>query len=288
MSVQVKKFVIAEVYIKLETEHVLQVTTGFQGFECLAENDTAEDYRVVYKGVTKLDIPEKLPVYEENRFSVFCLEDAAFCRVFKKTTKERSPYVVSRYHENSQIIEVEYLTEEEEQLKTVQQAFLYIPWEWILMRKNRLMLHASFVNTQYGGLAFSGPSGIGKSTQSDLWCNYGAGKLINGDKTIFLRKEEGWFGYGSPYAGSSKCYVNDRCKLSALLFLKQGKTCDLKLLSITEAFKRIYAGVTVNRWDSKYIEAICELIQQIVLEIPIYEFTCTPDENAVYFLQKNL
>lgn len=53
----------------------------------------------------------------------------------------------------------------------------------ILADAGMLVLHSAYIVTRQGeGILFSGPSGIGKSTQAALWQRYGAAQTVNGDR----------------------------------------------------------------------------------------------------------
>lgn len=156
------------------------------------------------------------------------------------------------------------------------------------MHERRMMLHSACVDTPLGGLLFSGPSGIGKSTQADLWCRYAGGRLINGDRSILYRTDGGWKAYGSPYAGSSKCYVNESCRVRAILFLQQSSECRLRLMDTAEGFRRIFSCLTVNSWDSWFVSKACDFALEIAETMPVYEFSCTPSRNAVEMLRERL
>ena len=226
-------------------------------------------------------------MYEEGRCAIYRTDNGGYLRCFWGTEKDKKIYAVGHYDLQNKKINVEYLEGAKVYFQNVQGVFDHIAWENILLNEKRLMLHASFVKTPYDGLAFSGPSGVGKSTQGDLWVRYGEGKLINGDKLI-LGKEEQWLGYGSPYAGSSKCFVSDKCPLRGIFFLSQGKECILRRMSVAEGFKYIYSGLTLNRWEGTFVESASELVQRLAEEIPVYEFVCTPDVHAVDFLKTYL
>ena len=144
-----------------------------------------------------------------------------------------------------------------------------------------MILHASLLNTQFGGLVFSGPSGIGKSTQAELWEEYEEAEQINGDRPILYKKENVWMGYGSPYAGSSKCYVNKGVPVRAIMLLAQGEDCRIMPLRKSEAFREIFRNCTVYSWDREFVERVITLVTELVSDIPIYRLICTPDQRAV-------
>lgn len=164
--------------------------------------------------------------------------------------------------------------------------FSHIALEALLLQRDAMILHASFVSTRYGGLLFSGVSGIGKSTQADLWQRYEGAELLNGDRTVLRRMDGVWTAFGSPYAGSSNCFVNESRPVRAIVLLSQGSACSLRRLSPAAAFRGLYAGMTVNLWDDRYVARVCDLLA--ALDVPVYALTCTPDRAAVDCLKAEL
>lgn len=72
----------------------------------------------------------------------------------------------------------------------------------ILADAGMLVLHSAYIVTRQGeGILFSGPSGIGKSTQAALWQRYGAAQTVNGDRAL-VRPDTGTVS-GVMYAGTS-------------------------------------------------------------------------------------
>jgi hypothetical protein len=170
----------------------------------------------------------------------------------------------------------------------MQNSFFHVGIESLMLYRERLCFHAACVRTALGGILFSGPSGIGKSTQADLWCKYRGAEQINGDRPILSKGEEGWLAWGSPYAGSSRCYVNASCPVRAIVMLRQAGSCSLRRLSAREAFRAVWSGLTVPAWDAKAMETACDLALELSAAVPVYEFGCTPDAAAVEFLEQGL
>lgn len=279
------KIAIAGIDVQLKTNYEIEISNAFGNFIVNDFKTNALPYVIDFKEVEDMCIPEATPFFEDGRTLIYRTETGNFFRVFRERNK--GIYAFNRCDFENRYIEVICLKRAAAYFRDLQAVFNYISWENILLHENKLMLHASYVETPLGGLAFSGPSGIGKSTQADLWVKHGNGRMLNGDKLI-LAKEQSWNGYGSPYAGSSNCYINDFCAVRAIFFLDQGDCCSLRSLDITESFKRIYSGITLNRWDGAYVEKACDLAYQLAKDIPAYEFTCTPDKNAVDFLIEKL
>ena len=163
--------------------------------------------------------------------------------------------------------------------------FNRIGLETLLLQHQGLLLHASLIDK---GIAFAGPSGAGKSTQAALWAQYAGAEILNGDRAALRRTEEGWFAYGSPYAGTSGIYRRGCTPLKAIVVPGKGTENSLRRLSSTEAFARIYPEISVQRWDREFTKKAADLCICLLEEIPVYYLECRPGESAVRLLQKGL
>ncbi len=153
-------------------------------------------------------------------------------------------------------------------------------FEPVSMWHGRIPMHAASVMIQNQVILFTGPSGMGKSTQSNLWIRHLNAQPVNGDKTILLPGEGDVQAYGSFYAGSSEIIHNIRGRVGGIISLKQGPENIICRLGSTEAFRRLYPRFLVPQWDSAVTAYAMELIQQIVTAVPVYELECRPDEAA--------
>lgn len=209
-------------------------------------------------------------------------------RQFFSAPESAEPYACAVWDKDRKRIRVEYLKGESSRFSSLMGCFFYLDMEQILIQNDRLWPHASCVDTEFGGILFSGVSGIGKSTQAELWCRYRNARQINGDRPILSGTEKGWLAWGAPYAGSSRCYVNDCCKVSAIVMLRQEAQCSLRRLGAAEAFREIWKGLALCSWDRNFMEKASGLTMDLIGQIPVYVMGCTPDERAVCCLEQEL
>lgn len=158
---------------------------------------------------------------------------------------------------------------------------------WLLQQRG-LLLHASLI--KYGGkaIAFAGPSGVGKSTHAALWENDLGATVINGDRAALRCGDEGWTAYGSPYAGTSGIYCNDRAPLAAVVVLRQATENRLTRLSASEAFRHIYPELSIHHWDTQFATVATDLCLDLLGQVPMYLLECLPEADAAVLLQKGL
>lgn len=275
-------FTLAGCTIGLDTPHSIKVTDNFQPF--LGETGSC-GFGVTVQEVDRLPAFSAPPVFTNYAFSVFPEEDG-FLRRYHDHKENDRPYAIGRLGNDRET--VKYLAQDQPFFSESQNCVSHIALEEILLRFDRLILHAALVETQWGGLLFSGPPGIGKSTQAALWEREEGAVQLNGDRPILSRDSGGWTAWGSPYAGSSRCFVNRGAPIRAVVMLEQGLSCRLTPLPLAAAFQRLYAQTTVNTWNPAYVSRVCTLLTQLAEEIPVYHLICTPDRRAVACLRDRL
>lgn len=165
----------------------------------------------------------------------------------------------------------------------------YLGIERLLLQKDGFLLHASLIKYGGAGIAFSAPSGTGKSTQAELWETYREAEIINGDRAGIRRMQDGsWLAYGSPMAGSSGIVKNERVCLQAIVVLRQAKENEIERMKPSEAFKALYSETLLNKWDSDYMLKLTELLINAAKQLPVYLLKCRPEKSAVELLEKEL
>lgn len=156
-----------------------------------------------------------------------------------------------------------------------------------MIERQSLIFHCAYMLYNGRSILFSGPSGIGKSTQADLWKTYREASILNGDRCLLL-KEDKWFTDGWPVCGSSEICINERHELGAIVFLKKGLENKVVHLNKMQALKKLMTQLTINFWNTDFVNEAFSLVEDIVNNINVYELTCTPDINAVEALEKTL
>lgn len=276
---------ISGIRLLLETQLPLTDSKAFTPF--LTE-PAEPDFRAVFRCIDRLPSVPRNVLFSEECYRIAMDKNGNIQKFFFETPENPVHYAVSTYDRISGHIRVEYLDAYRHCVSEVRNCFYHLGFESLLLRRNKLSLHAACIQTSFGGILFSGKSGIGKSTQAELWCRYRGARQINGDRPILSKEQNGWVAWGSPYAGSSKCYVNDNCPVTAIVMLQQAKTCSLRRLSPSEAFRAIWSGLTVRSWERDFVDNASRLALDMVSAVPVFELSCTPDEQAVICLEQEL
>lgn len=258
-----------------------------EGFRPFSAAEGNPDICIRFTPVSELPPAGENELSCQREYSVF-LGERGETKLFRDSAKGSRPYAAVCPDWDNGRCSVFYLPGAEANFTTVTSCFRHIGFEALMMSRGRLLLHSSLVETPLGGILFSGISGIGKSTQAELWHRCEGSRIINGDRPILYQGKNGWLACGSPYAGSSKYFVNQTVPIFAILLLEQGTACRLCPVTGAEAFQKLYAGTVVNTWNREYVSRTCDLLTDLVARIPVFNFCCTPDEKAVTFLKKEL
>ncbi|MDD6212488.1 MAG: hypothetical protein PUB22_05025 [Clostridiales bacterium] len=157
-----------------------------------------------------------------------------------------------------------------------------------MILRDSLILHCAYIQYQGKGILFSAPSGVGKSTQAGLWEQFRGSKTLNGDRAL-LRKIDGvWSACGWPVCGSSDiCELGDT-PIHGIVMLRQGTVNHITALTPIQAFSELYAQITINQWNRGFVQRAMERIEDLIMQVPVYQLTCDMTEDAVRCLESVL
>ena len=150
-----------------------------------------------------------------------------------------------------------------------------------LCKNDALLMHASFVDLNGNGVIFTGPSGIGKTTQAELWAKYLGADIINGDKAFVRIIDSKAYGYGAPWSGSSPYCLNKKSVLKGIVVLLQSDKNSIRKLDAIEATARVLPHVFIHHWDEKCVKKALETFDTLLNKVPVWLLECKPDEEAV-------
>ena len=123
-----------------------------------------------------------------------------------------------------------------------------------------LVLHSAYIVTRGGeGILFSGPSGIGKSTQAALW---------------------------ERFAGASGICQNVTAPLRAVVLLGQAAENRVVRARPQEAFARLLSQCAYYEWDAASAAQMTELAARLVTNVSVWRMDCRADESAVRALEE--
>lgn len=154
----------------------------------------------------------------------------------------------------------------------------------LMLRYQAAFLHASFVAADGKAILFTAPKQTGKSTQATLWQTHRGARIVNGDRALLRYVDGVWTAFGSPYCGTSEYCESGAYPIAAIVLLSQGKTNTIRPARAREAAAALLDGCSYD--PEQHTEQILDLALDIWQRIPVFRFSCLPDESAVACLEQ--
>lgn len=237
-----------------------------------------EDWKKFEKnGLEKFDITIKNEVHAKARYydmNIICLCNDSFLLINENDFMvANSEWSVGRLHVKQ---------------KENARSFLLQIFYAQILQKNTIQLHSSLISHQNQGIMFLGPSGIGKTTQAELWQKYRSSLIINGDIVFIQETDSGFLGWGTPWHGSSPYCENTSVPLKAMVVLKQSDQNSIRELTGFEKVTEVSNSVFYPQWLENGMELCLETLDHLLTSIPVYELRCRPDEDAVRLTEQTI
>lgn len=158
----------------------------------------------------------------------------------------------------------------------------------LAVKRHIIQFHSSLIVHKNQGIMFLGPSGIGKTTQAELWQKYRSSLIINGDIVFVQETDSGFLGWGTPWHGSSPYCENTSVPLKAMVVLKQSDQNSIRELTGFEKVTEVSNSVFYPQWLENGMELCLETLDHLLTSIPVYELRCRPDEDAVRLTEQTI
>lgn len=157
-----------------------------------------------------------------------------------------------------------------------------------LLYRKCATLHCSYILVENQAILFAGFSGMGKSTQAELWRRYRNAEIINGDRALIFQREDGWYAGGISACGSSKICRNYTAKIAAVILLEKGSDNRVFPMKIAEKYRALLTGMAFHRWKEEEIDTAGNLAMDILSELPMYRLRNRADEESVEVIEKEI
>lgn len=270
-------FNIAQLNIVIHTPVSINFQSCMEPFRM--ESEKVEPIHVVYQIMNLWEDYENDSECNKKEFAVKKINDK-FVRIYPAKVANSMKKILIYSEEKNKMI-IQYPMQKDVFLFEHFNIWNYMAFENPLLYYQAFLLHSSFISWQNNGILFTAPSGTGKSTQADLWKKYEDADIYNGDRTIIRKIDGKYYGFGSPYAGSSGIYRNESAPIKAIIVIEQGPDNVIRRLRGREAFLPLFRETLMNTWNKEYMEKMTDLLMDAACQIPVYHLSCRPDQDAV-------
>ena len=146
---------------------------------------------------------------------------------------------------------------------------------------NAVLLHASCIRYKDEGVAFVGPSGIGKSTHSLLWLEHIRGAcLLNDDQPVARVMGGIPYIFGTPWSGKAFCFKNECARLNALFLMAQAPENRVEQVRPVQAFKELLASCSMIKEEKRTFACITETLASIAGKVKVFRLGSKPGKEA--------
>ncbi len=145
------------------------------------------------------------------------------------------------------------------------------------------VLHSSAIAYKNHGIAFTAPSGTGKSTHTRLWREkFGEDVVfINDDKPAIRFFDNKPYIYGTPWSGKTDINNNIKAPLSAIVCLQRGEANSIHPIDTALGVLYLSRQLTNPYHDANIGKLAVDNIKKLFDAIPILQLKCNISENAV-------
>lgn len=149
-----------------------------------------------------------------------------------------------------------------------------------LLNYDAFLLHAAVVDLDGHGLAFSAPSGTGKTTRVLLWQNAFGNriKVINGDKPILRFIDDKLLAFGTPWMGKEGLGCNSSVPLEYVCFIERSEDVSLTLLGQEEIIPLLFRQVLVPK-EKEQIERFMLLMERFMRQVSFFLLRCNLEKE---------
>ena len=166
--------------------------------------------------------------------------------------------------------------------------FTLLPFSQLMLEKGTLVMHASYICHRGEGILFSGPSGIGKSTQAGLWTKHRGSREINGDRVLITPGDEGTIVASHYLSGTSGVCSNVTSPLKAIVMLEQAGENAILPATALQILRIVMGQLDYAVSDRDQLIKVSGLVEKMLKNTIVCRYGCKIDEDAVDSLEKYL
>ena len=158
----------------------------------------------------------------------------------------------------------------------------------ILLERDALVLHASFVARDGKALLFSAPSGTGKSTQAHFWREHRQCEILNEDRVILFKDNGEFYATGCWAMGSAGYTSSTVLPVDTLVLLSRGEENAVSPLRPSELLRRTIPQCAFTSSDPASRGRVIGLLCDLAASVRTVSYACINHPSSVEHLEKVL
>lgn len=155
-------------------------------------------------------------------------------------------------------------------------------------KKNFFAVHSASIFYQGKAWLFSGSSGTGKSTHTNLWAKEFSTPIINGDINLITVENGHPVVYGTPWCGTSGIADSGRYPLGGIILLSQAQENHCISLPADEQVLGIMQRMISPAWTKDMVACNIRFAECIAQNILVTRLCCTKQAEAATYMKSEI
>lgn len=164
-----------------------------------------------------------------------------------------------------------------EEQDTLRRFLLRTAFECRFCYEGIVSLHAACVDLGDHAVAFTGRSGLGKSTRAGAWAEALGAQWISGDRPAIRLQGQESIACGVPWDGKEQIYRSVERPLRCILEVRRSSANYVRRLSEEQARQLIMKQSFVPMWDTEAAVMAMANVRRLIRQTPVYRVFCGPD-----------
>lgn len=127
---------------------------------------------------------------------------------------------------------------------------------------------------------FSGPSGTGKSTHTNLWKKEYHTPVLNGDLNLCKAEKNTVISYGMPWCGTSGIYTKKEYSIGGIILLRQNAENKIELLSPDQQQLLLSQRLISPSWTKTLFLKNLAFADKAAKQVPVFRLACNMEADA--------
>ncbi len=207
-------------------------------------------------------------------------------RFFCLNTRNEFPCIVT----DEDYQNPELYTDDENAVDHRMQFLIRTAFECRFCYEGIVSLHAACVEKDGYAVAFTGESGLGKSTRARAWVEGLGAEWISGDRPAVRLEKTGATACGVPWDGKEQIFRDVERPLKAIMEVRRSPANYVRRLSKDQARALLMKQTFVPMWDTDAAFMAMINVKKLIDKVPVYRVFCGPtaeDAREIYDILYN-